>query len=168
MSRPGLAPGGLALAEQAYALVQVSPGRAATLAERALSVAREEDDAEAQVAALHALSWAQRVIGDPRAAGTARAGIRIGERDGARRRVALLRRNFAHTLAFAGSIKAAHREIDAAIADLHGRDRLESEVFRIAIHRSAPRLLRRRAAQIASPSRSKTRSALAAAARTAR
>src|SRR5512133_2820853 len=133
MSRDDASRRGLDLAEEAYDLVQVRPARAAALAERALAVARSEDDAEAQVAALHALSWAQRVIGDPRAARTARAGIRIGERDGARRRVALLRRNFAHTLAFAGSIKAAHREIDAAIADLHGRDRLESEVFRIGI-----------------------------------
>src|SRR5215211_4841400 len=128
---------GLVLAEQAYELVQARPARAVTLAERAFAVAREETDAEAQVAALHALSWAQRVVGDPRSVRTARAGIRIGDKHGARRRVALLRRNFAHGLAFAGSIRAATREIDAAVADLHGRDRAESEVFRIALHRRA-------------------------------
>src|SRR5262245_51100212 len=114
---------GLALAEEAYDLVQVRPNRAVALAERAAAVARTERDAEAQVAALHALSWAQRVLGDPRAMRTARAGIRKGEKHGARRRVALLRRNYAQGLAFAGFTAAARRELDAAVADLDGRDR---------------------------------------------
>src|SRR5207253_1684758 len=49
----------------------------------------------------------------------------------------LLRRNLAHTLAFAGSSRAARREIEAAVADLTGRDRAESQVFRLAIHGGA-------------------------------
>src|ERR1044071_9426508 len=123
MSSPAPARQGLALAEQAYDLVQVRPSRAVELAERALALARAEHDAEAQVAAFHALSWAQRVVGDPRSMRTARAGIRIGEKHGVRRRVALLRRNYSHGLAFAGSVEAAAREIDKAVAELHGRDR---------------------------------------------
>jgi CHAT domain-containing protein len=137
MSSAAPARRGLALAERAYDLVQVRPTRAVALAERASALARAERDAEALVAALHALSWAQRVMGDPRAMRTARAGIRIGEKNGARRRVALLRRNYAHGLAFAGYTEAARREMERAVADLHGRDRAESEVFRIAIHRRA-------------------------------
>jgi tetratricopeptide (TPR) repeat protein len=137
MSRGAAPRRGLALAEQAYGLVQVRPSRAVALAERAFATARKEHDPEAQVAALHALSWAQRVVGDPRSARTARAGIRIGEKYGARRRVALLRRNFSHALAFDGATRAAQREMDAALADLHGRDRAEAEVFRIALHRRA-------------------------------
>jgi CHAT domain len=128
---------GLALAEKAYDLVQARPSRAVALAEEAFALARAERDAEAQVAALHTLSWAQRVMGDPRAMRTARTGIRIGEKNGARRRVALLRRNYASGLAFAGYTEAARREMEKAVADLHGRDRAESEVFRIAIHRRA-------------------------------
>src|SRR5262249_3670687 len=121
----------------AYDLVQVRPARAVEFAERALARARAEHDAEAQVAALHALSWAQRVIGDPRAMRTARAGIRIGEKHDVRRRVALLRRNYSHALALAGFTEAAVREIETAVSDLRGRDRAESEIFRIAIHRRA-------------------------------
>src|SRR5438105_5762156 len=100
----------LALAEEAYVLVQVHPSRAASLAERALTLAREERDPEAQVASLHALSWAQHVIGDPRAVRSARAGIRVGVRSGQRRRVALLRRRLALTLAFEGAARDARRE----------------------------------------------------------
>src|SRR5580765_6232883 len=137
MSRGTAAREGLALADRAYDLVQKDPGQAVALAERALAVARRERDPEAQVAALHALSWAQRGIGDPRALRTARAGIRIGEKHGVGRRLALLRRNYSHTLAFAGHTEAARREIDVAIAGLRGLDRAQSEVFRIVIHRSA-------------------------------
>jgi hypothetical protein len=50
----------------------------------------------------------------------------------------LLRRLLAVSLADAGSIKAARREIDAAMAELSTRDRAQSEVFRVAIHRSGP------------------------------
>jgi hypothetical protein len=129
--------GALALAEEAFDHVQTDPAQAASLAERALALARLERNSEAQVASLHALSWAQHLIGDPSARRTARTGIRVGLRSGERRRVALLRRRLALTLAFDGAILAARREIDAAVADLSGVDRAQSEVFRVAIHRSA-------------------------------
>src|SRR6478672_6618864 len=107
-------PSALALAEAAYDLVQVRPNQAEAMAERALALAKAEASVDAQVVALHALAWSQRVRGDPQAIGTARAGIRIGERQGAdRRRLALLRRLFAVSLADSGSIAAARSEIDA-------------------------------------------------------
>jgi hypothetical protein len=137
MSSAGSARGALALAEEAHALVQVSPRRALALAERARAAATTEADFKAEVAALHALAWAQRVLGDERAVATARAGIRIGERHGDRRGVALLRRNLATSHAFNGQMRAARREINAAIALLSGRDRAQSEVFRVGIHLSA-------------------------------
>jgi tetratricopeptide (TPR) repeat protein len=127
----------LALAERAYELVQVSPRRAQAHAERAFALAGSERDAAAQVAALHALSWAQHVQGDPRTFATAKAGIRIAERSGEHRRAALLRRRLALSLADAGKTRAAEQEIDAAIAELTGRERARSEVFRIAIQRNA-------------------------------
>jgi hypothetical protein len=127
----------LALAEQAYDSVQIRPRRAEALAEQALALARAERDTEAEVAALHALSWAQHVRGDPRTVATAKAGIRLAERYGDRRRAALLRRRLALSLANAGKIRAAEREIDVAIRELTGRDRARSEVFRMAIHRNA-------------------------------
>jgi hypothetical protein len=137
MSSAATARSALALAERAYDVVQVSPRRAQTLAERALACAQKERDFEAQVAALHTLSWAQHVRGDPRTFATARAGIRIGERHGYRRRTALLRRRLALSLANAGRGDAARREIDAAVAELEGHDRATSVVFQIAIHRNA-------------------------------
>jgi CHAT domain-containing protein len=108
-------------------------------AERALALARVEGDPEAEVASLHALSWAQHVLGDPRTLSTARAGIRLARRHGDRRRAALLRRRLALSLADKGSTEAAWREIDAAIAELRGAERAQSEVFRLAILRAAKR-----------------------------
>jgi hypothetical protein len=127
----------LALAEEAYALVQARPRQALTLAERALAAARAERDGEAEVAALNALAWAQHVLGDKRALPTARAGIRVAERNGDRRGVGLLRRRLALTLAFAGKTRAAQRELDAALPLLSGIERAESEVHRIGLHFAA-------------------------------
>jgi hypothetical protein len=128
----------LALAEEAHALVQVSPRRALALAERALAVAFADGDVPAKLAALHTLGWAQRVVGDTRAIGTLRTGIRIGERHRDWRSVGLLRRQLAVTLGLAGQTKGARREIEAAVALLSGRDRAQSEVHRLAVHRRAP------------------------------
>jgi hypothetical protein len=124
-----------ALAAEAYDLVQASPRRALALAERALEAARAERNPRAEVAALYALSWAQHELGDPGTVASAKAGIRIGERHGDRRGVALLRRRLAIAYAFAGDARTARREIDAAVAMLGGRDRARSEVFRVEIHR---------------------------------
>src|SRR5262249_27306702 len=129
----------LALAEQASALVQVRPRQALTLAERAFAAARAERDGGAEVAALHALAWAQHVLGDNRALSTARAGIRAAERTGDRRGVGLLRRRLAMTLAFAGKTRAAQRELDAALPLLSGLERAESEVHRVALYHAADR-----------------------------
>jgi hypothetical protein len=124
------------LAQEAYGLVQVNPRRALTVAERALATAAKTD-AEAQVAALHALAWAQLQLGDPRAIATVKAGIRTAERHGDQVGVALLRRRLAFSHAMAGETRAARREIEAAIALLKGRERAQSEVFRLAIQRHA-------------------------------
>jgi CHAT domain len=130
-------PGALALAEEAYALVQVDPRRAASSAERALVAAAAEQDAGAEAAALHALAWAQLQLGDSRARATVEAGIRVAERNGDARRSGLLRRRLALSHAMAGDADAAQREIEAAVALLRGSERARSEVFRLAIHRRA-------------------------------
>src|ERR1700722_1184078 len=127
-----------ALAEEAHALVAVSPAQGLALAERALAAAVAEDDVGAQLAARHTLGWAQRMVGDRRAAGTLRAGIGIGEKHGDQLGVALLRRQLAVTLGLAGQTRAARREIDAAIGLFSGRERARSEVHRLAVHRRAP------------------------------
>jgi hypothetical protein len=127
----------LALAQRAYDLVQVQPRRAIALAERARAEAAAASDHVAEVAALHALAWAQFGLGDPRAAGSARAGIRIAERTGNVLGAALLRRRLAQVHAFAGRTRAARRELDAAVAHLHGTERARSEVFRLMIDRRA-------------------------------
>jgi len=127
----------LAWAQEAHALVQARPRQALALAERALAAAAAENDARAEVAALHALAYAQFTLSNPRALATLRAGIRVGERHGDTRGVALLRRLLAVRLAFAGQTRAARREIDAAVALLSGLDRAHSEVHRLAIHRGA-------------------------------
>jgi hypothetical protein len=125
----------LAWAEQAHALVQVRPQQARALAERALAAAAAAKDADAEVAARYALGWAQHVLGDDRAEKTLRRGIRLAERHGDRRGVGLLRRHLAFQLADDGQMRAAQREIAAAIALLSGRDRAQSQVHRVDIHR---------------------------------
>jgi CHAT domain-containing protein len=135
MSRP--AP--VALAEHAHSLVQTSPQAGRLAAERALLLAREQVDREGEVAALHALGFAQYALGDPRALRTIRAAVRVGERHGHHRRAALARRNLALYLSYAGKSAAALREIDTACAALQGIERARSEVFRIAVYGVAGR-----------------------------
>src|SRR5262245_38526681 len=107
-----------AMAAEAYALVPAEPRRALVFALRALDAARLEPDPRAEVAALHALGWAQVVLGDPAAIPTLKAGIRAGKRTGNWHGVALLRRMLATQLAWAGEGRAARREIAAAIESL--------------------------------------------------
>jgi tetratricopeptide (TPR) repeat protein len=123
----------LALAESALVLVEADADAAARLAERALELARSQRDAEAQVAALHALSYARHELGDPRAIRDIRAAIRIGMRHGLTRRTALARRRLAMDLADRGKIKAALRELDTARASLDPHEQARSEVFRIGV-----------------------------------
>ena len=128
----------LAWAEEAHALVQVHPRQALALAERALAAASAQQDVEAEVAARRVLGWAQGVLGETQAGrATLRAGIRLAERHGDRRGAGLLRRHLAVSHAFAGETHAAQREIDAAIELLSGRDRAQSQVHRVEIHRKA-------------------------------
>jgi hypothetical protein len=130
----------LAWAKEAHALVQVRPKAALALAERALTAAAAEHDVEAEIAARHALYWAQDVLGDAQSAQkTLKAGIRLAERHGDVRGAAILRRNLAFSLSVAGKGRAATREIDSAIAVLSGRDWAESQVHRVDIHRRTHR-----------------------------
>ena len=123
----------LELAEAAHALVQADASRAAAAARRALEVSRSRGAREAEVAALHALGFAEHELGDGAAVSTLRAAVRLGERHGLRRRAALARRTLAGCLADAGAIDAALRAIDAAEASLDGVEVARSEVFRVGI-----------------------------------
>src|SRR5690348_4307955 len=97
----------LSHAEEAYALVQADPAGAAERAAAAVALARAAHDREAEVAALHALGFAQIELGDARAVRTLRAAVRVGERHGHERRAALARRPLAVCLAWAGATRAA-------------------------------------------------------------
>jgi CHAT domain len=123
----------LQLAESAFDLVEGDPSRATTLAALALRRARGHRNPEAEVAALHALSFAQHELGDPQAIRTIRRAVRTGERHGLTRRTALARRRLALDLAGRGAISAATRELDLAYAALDPHEQARSEVFRIAL-----------------------------------
>jgi CHAT domain len=123
----------LALAESAHALVQSDAAAAARLGERALGMARKRGEVEAEVAALHALSFARHELGDPRSLQTIRTAIRIGERHGLERRTALVRRRLAIDLATRGAIRAALRELEIACASMDRLELARSEVFRLGI-----------------------------------
>jgi CHAT domain-containing protein len=128
----------LAWAEEAHALVQVHPRRARALAERALAAASAEGNVQAEIVARHALAWAQKVLGDAHAGrATLKTGIRLAEQRGDRRGVGLLRRSLAMSHTLAGETLAARREIDAALVLLSGRERAQSQVHRLEIHRKA-------------------------------
>jgi hypothetical protein len=100
----------LALAEIAHGLVESDTTAGARLAARALGLARGCGDREAEVAALHALGFAQHELGDPRAIATLREAVRIAVRAGLARRAALARRPLAIYLAYGGEVRAAVRE----------------------------------------------------------
>ncbi|HTX09950.1 MAG TPA: CHAT domain-containing protein [Solirubrobacteraceae bacterium] len=123
----------LALAESAHALVQSDAAAAAQRGERALRIARERGEVEAELAALHALSFARHELGDPRSLRTARAAVRIGERHGLEWRTALVRRRLALDLATRGAARAALRELEIACGSLEGLELARSEVFRLGV-----------------------------------
>ena len=123
----------LELAQSAFELVEADPSAAAALAERAVRLARRQRHPEAEVAALHALSFAQHELGDRRATRTIRSAIRSGERHGLTRRTALARRRLAHDLASRGAVTAAIRELELACAALDQHEQARSEVFRIGV-----------------------------------
>lgn len=123
----------LELAQSAFELVEGDASAAAALAEGALRLARRQRHPEAEVAALHALSFAQHELGDPRAMRTIRRAVRSGERYGLTRRTALARRRLAHDLASRGAITAAMRELELACAALDTHEQARSEVFRMGV-----------------------------------
>lgn len=123
----------LELAQSAFDLVEADAATAAGLAEQALRLARRHRHPEAEVAALHALSFAQHELGDQRAIRTIRRAVRTGERHGLTRRTALARRRLALDLASRGAISAALRELELAYAALDPHERARSEVFRVVI-----------------------------------
>src|SRR5262245_32767200 len=102
----------IASAEAARELVQVDPYEGLRRAEDALALARRHGSAEAEVAALHALGFAQHELGDPRAVRTMRTAVSKGMRAGYARRAALARRNLAVYLAYSGALRAGLWEID--------------------------------------------------------
>ena len=63
----------LDLAQAAFELVEADASATAAMAERALWLARSRRHGEAEVAALHALSFAQHELGDRRAIRTIRS-----------------------------------------------------------------------------------------------
>ena len=123
----------LEVAQAAFELVEADASAAAVLAARAVRLARRQQNPEAEVAALHALSFAQHELGDRRAIRTIRSAIRSGERHGLTRRTALARRRLALDLAGRGAITAALRELELACAALDRHEQARSEVFRIGV-----------------------------------
>ena len=123
----------LELAQSAFELVETDASAAAARAARALRLARRQRHPEAEVAALHALSFAQHELGDRRAIRTIRSAIRSGERHGLTRRTALARRRLALDLAGRGAVTAAMHELDLAYAALDPHEQARSEVFRVGV-----------------------------------
>jgi hypothetical protein len=123
----------LELAQSAFELVEADAAAAAALAERAVWLARGQRRPEAEVAALHALSFAQHELGDTRAIRTIRRAVRLGELHGLTRRTALARRRLAHELADRSAFTAATRELELAYAALDPHEQARTEVFRIGV-----------------------------------
>jgi hypothetical protein len=127
----------LALAEAAFDRVQADAAGAADDARRALGLARSRRLPEAQVAALHALAFAQDELGDPRGLRTARTAVRIAERHRLTDRAALARRRVAAVLEARGDTRAALRELDLASASMDAHELARTEVFRISVQHVA-------------------------------
>src|SRR6201992_1223851 len=127
----------LALAEAAFDRVQANAARAAEDARRALAMARARQLPEAQVAALHALAFAQEELGDPRGLRTARTAVRVAERHRLIERGGLARRRVAAVLEARGDGRAALRELELAAASMSAHELARTEVFRISAYHVA-------------------------------
>lgn len=121
------------LSDRAYAHVQQDPLAAAEMARTAHAVALQAGDRTAQVAALHALGFAQNALADPEVTATLRQAIRLARRNGLREAEARARLALAGALAQSGSIRGALREIDLATDGLEQLERARSEVFRLGL-----------------------------------
>jgi hypothetical protein len=122
----------LALADAALARVQADADGAAKDAGHALKLARARRLPEAQVAALHALAFAQDQLGDPRSLRTARAAVRVAERHQLTDRAGLARRRVAAVLEARGDTRAALRELELASTSMDPHELARTEVFRIS------------------------------------
>ncbi len=127
----------LALAEAAFDRVQADAAGAAHDAQRALALARRRRLPEAQVAALHALAFAQDELGDPRGLRTARTAVRVAERHRLTDRAGLARRRVAAVLEARGDARAALRELDLASASMGAHELARTEVFRLSAYHVA-------------------------------
>ena len=121
------------LAERAHAHVQQDPRVASAMAREALERARTAGDREAQVAALHALGFAQNALADPAMTTTLRRAVRLAQQHGSRNAEARARLALAGALALHGSVRKSLREIDRATADLDPFERARAEVFRLGL-----------------------------------
>jgi hypothetical protein len=127
----------LALAEAAFDRVQADAASAAHDARHALALARARRLPEAQVAALHALAFAQDELGDPRGLRTARTAVRVAERHQLTGRAGLARRRVAAVLEARGDTRAALHELELASASMDAHELARTEVFRISAHHVA-------------------------------
>jgi hypothetical protein len=134
-------PDALAIAEAAHAAVQANAARGRQLAEAALRLARQRSEPEAEVAALHALGFAQYELGDLNAIATLRRAVRIADRHRLARRAALARRPLSMYLAYRGAIQEAWRELEAASEALDERELARTQVFSVALTNIAGRSL---------------------------
>ncbi|MFN0156308.1 MAG: CHAT domain-containing protein [Gaiella sp.] len=103
------------------------------MAEAALAGARKERSPRAEVAALHALGFAQNALGDPAMVATLRTAVRVAHRAGLRPEEARARLALAGALAHFGAIPAALRAIGDAYGQLDRGDRARAEVFRLGL-----------------------------------
>jgi tetratricopeptide (TPR) repeat protein len=133
----------LALAEAAFDRVQADAAGAAHDARRALALARTRRLPEAQVAALHALAFAQDELGDPRGLRTARTAVRVAERHRLTGRAGLARRRVAAVLEARGNTRAALRELELASVSMDAHELARTEVFRISAYHVAGLALER-------------------------
>ena len=106
-------------------------------ARRALALARARRLPEAQVAALHALAFAQDELGDPRGLRTARTAVKVAERHRLSDRAGLARRRVAAVLEARGDTRAALRELELASASMDAHELARTEVFRISVQHVA-------------------------------
>jgi tetratricopeptide (TPR) repeat protein len=126
-----------ALAEQASEarrLTEAKPAEAVALASRVIDQARLDRDFAAWAAAERVLGMAALQLEDPDAAlGHLRAAVRLSRRAGSAELIADARSGLAFALHVRGHGRRALREVEVALADLHGLARARAQAQRGAI-----------------------------------
>jgi len=123
-------------ANEALALVPADPARATASAEAALAHARRTRDVAEEVVAERALGMAAREMYDAaRAVPHLRRAVRLAERHGLAERAAEARMGLAVVVEELGRPAAALREVDRALAALHGLPRARARMQRAIILR---------------------------------